>query len=130
MTFKFLIFLTLLFNIGFISIKAQQSSSEQTDFVYVFGNVLKISKITFAESLTLTQAVEKSGGIEFKKKNVKVRVYRFLSRSIERNIIEIDLTQIIKGKAEDIKLNPYDLIDVVCPKGKKCTGALKNTFPH
>jgi protein involved in polysaccharide export with SLBB domain len=118
------IFIALIFTIGLaLTNQAQPSSSEHKPIVLVYGNVIKKSNVPFSDSLTLTQAIKQSGGIEFNKKAVKVRIYRPISGSKEKTVIETDFNQIIKGKAENIRLNPYDLIYVVCPKGKKCAGA-------
>ncbi|MEK7724008.1 MAG: hypothetical protein AAB336_06655 [Acidobacteriota bacterium] len=125
------IFITLIFTIGLVlTTHAQQSSSEPTPIVFVYGNVIKKSKVSFSETLTLTKAIEKSGGIAFKKKKIDVRIYRLIQGSKDRTEIEVDLIQVIKGKAEDIILKPYDLVYVVCLKGKKCEGLLDFGLTH
>lgn len=121
---NFLIIFVMLIGLG-LNIQAQESAVKNVPSVCVLGNVVNAKFIALTESLTLTQAIEESGGTRVKKRNffskakTEARIYRLIEGSKNREEISIDFGKIMKGKAQDIKLKPYDIIEVACPK-KRC----------
>lgn len=121
---NFLIIFVMLIGLG-LNIQAQESAVKETPKVYVLGNVIDAKGIILTETLTLTQAIEQAGGIKIKRANFfskaknLTRIYRLVPGTKDREEIEIDFGKILKGKAEDIKLEPYDIIEVASPKKRK-----------
>lgn len=72
--------------------------------VYVSGEVNKPGAVPYAEGLTVTQALSKSGGI---KKTARTRD-AYILRADQR--ITVNLKRVLKGKAADIALEPDDQI--------------------
>lgn len=77
--------------------------------VFLTGGVAARKRLNLTPDLTLSRAVAAAGGVANRDGGVKVRVYR---RKSETTVLEFDLKSIQQGKAEDPKLEPYDVVDV------------------
>jgi polysaccharide biosynthesis/export protein len=82
------------------------------DQVYVIGNVLRPSAIPMKDPLTVTRAIAMAGGTGPSSKRDKVRIIRQLPGSTAKQEINVDLAAIEKNKAEDVALQPNDVVDV------------------
>ena len=103
---NFLVIFVMFIGLG-LNIQAQESAVKVTPKVYMTGNVVDAKAIILTESLTLTQAIEKCGGMKIKKANFfkkaksEAIIYRLVQGTKERKEIKIDFGKILKGKAED-----------------------------
>lgn len=77
--------------------------------VFLTGGVATRKRLNLTPDLTLSRAIAAAGGVANRDGGVKVRVYR---RKSETTVLEFDLKSIQQGKAEDPKLEPYDVVDV------------------
>jgi protein involved in polysaccharide export with SLBB domain len=87
--------------------------------IYVTGGVSKPQAITLEGPTTITQAIAAAGGVLPNGLADRVRVWR-RSVGIEPTRIVVDLKAIKKKRAEDLVLQPYDIVDVPCkscPRG-------------
>jgi polysaccharide export outer membrane protein len=89
------------------------------DQVYVVGNVMKPSAIPLKEPITVSRAIAMAGGKMPDTKSDRVRVIRQLPGSTTKTEIYVDLNAIDKRKAEDIVLQPNDIVDVPTASGKR-----------
>lgn len=87
---------------------------EKASPVYFVGQVVKSDGIYIKEGgLSLTQAIAMVGGTRAKAKTKEVKIYRLKGESpLDRDAIIVDLESIKKGEAEDVMLQPYDIIDI------------------
>ena len=84
----------------------------EADQVYVVGNVFTPLTIPLKEPISLTRAIAMAGGVRQDTKKDKVRVVRQEPGSMTKTEIIVDLQAIEKKKAEDLALQPNDIIDV------------------
>ncbi|HEY0321706.1 MAG TPA: polysaccharide biosynthesis/export family protein [Pyrinomonadaceae bacterium] len=89
------------------------------DQIYVVGNVMKPSAIPLKETITVSRAIAMAGGKMPDTKSDRVRIIRQLSGSTTKTEIFVDLNAIDKRKAEDIVLQPNDIVDVPTASGKR-----------
>lgn len=82
------------------------------DQVYVVGNVLQPRTILLREPITLTRAIAMSGGLAKDTRKEKIRVVRQEPGNSTKKEIYVDLSAIEKKQAEDIALQPNDIVDV------------------
>ena len=82
------------------------------DQIYVVGNVLQPRTILLREPITLTRAIAMSGGLAKDTKKDKIRVVRQEPGNTTKKEIYVDLSAIEKKQAEDIALQPNDIVDV------------------
>lgn len=80
--------------------------------VYVIGGVASPQAINFREGLSLARAIASAGGLSKDGKASEIRIYRRAVKPDDKPVIEINLEDIRKQKAEDILLRPLDIIDV------------------
>jgi polysaccharide export outer membrane protein len=92
--------------------QGQESSAVEDSAIYVVGDVIYPSEIKFEEGLTLMEAIAIAGGISAKHKGNIVQIFRKISGKTVPEKIEINLKQIKTGKAEDLILQPFDIIEV------------------
>lgn len=78
--------------------------------VYVIGGVVNPKQISFRSQISLTRAINSAGGLAKNADATKVTIFR--REKGESKIIEADLDKIIANQAEDIILQPFDIIDV------------------
>jgi polysaccharide export outer membrane protein len=86
---------------------------ERTVRIYVNGAVQNPGEIEFPadEDITVLQAVTSAGGVTDRANERKVRVIRRFEDGTKQ-IIKVNLKKIRKGKAEDLLLEPDDIVDV------------------
>jgi polysaccharide biosynthesis/export protein len=82
------------------------------DQIYVVGNVYTPLTIPLREPITLSQAVAMAGGTKQDTKKEKVRILRQQPGSSTKEEMIVDLTAIEKKKADDVTLQPNDIVDV------------------
>jgi len=85
---------------------------QEAEPVYVIGGVVSPQAVSFREGLSVTRAIATVGGLSKGGRGNEVVIYRRVTDPTDKSIIEINLEAIKKGKAEDILLKPYDIIDV------------------
>jgi polysaccharide biosynthesis/export protein len=96
----------------------------EADQVFVVGNVYRPSSIPIKEPLTVSRAVAMSGGVLPYTKKDRVRIIRQpLDKTPQQEMI-VDLNAIEKKHAEDIVLQPNDIIDVPVSGSKRFLGSL------
>jgi polysaccharide export outer membrane protein len=96
---------------------------------YVIGNVLRPGPVMLKEDkLTVTRAIAMVGGTMPDTKKGSVRIIRQDVNGANRQEIPVDLAAIDKHKAEDIALQPNDIIDVPASGGKRLLRSLVGTI--
>lgn len=78
--------------------------------VYVIGGVVNPKQISFRSQISLTRAINSAGGLAKNADATKITIFR--REKGESKIIEADLEKILANQAEDIILQPFDIIDV------------------
>lgn len=115
MKFIYLTFLFLCFSADFS--QAQQTSVAENKTVYVVGDVVMPSGLKFKEGTTLTEAIALVGGMTQKSNGKIAHIFRLIPGTKDRQIIKVNLIAIKTGKAEDLTLQPFDIIEI--PPRKK-----------
>lgn len=114
-----LILAAVLFIAGTVTVWAQQpAKDEPPPAVYVVGYVIKPQAIPFNPNLTVSQAVAMAGGVTPDGGMERIRVTQHLTDNKRREIV-VDLKAIAKRRAEDILLQPYDIVDVPSKESRK-----------
>lgn len=86
--------------------------------VYVTGEVLSPQGVLLKETgTTVTEAISMVGGARREAKIKDVKIYRRKTGTKDRDVISANLELIKTGKAKDVLLEPYDIIEV--DKSKK-----------
>lgn len=83
--------------------------------VYVIGGVANPQQISSRTQTTVSRAIAAAGGLIKGADSSKITIFRRSGQ--ENKIIEVDLDAIKAEKAEDLALQPYDIVDVQ-QKGK------------
>jgi protein involved in polysaccharide export with SLBB domain len=78
--------------------------------IYFIGGIGSPGKRDWREGATLSRVIASAGGVS--NRGVAGRVTIFRRRSAGSEVIEADLDAIASGKAADIIVNAYDIIDV------------------
>lgn len=90
---------------------------------YVTGEVLKSAEYDLpAGGLPLTQAIAMAGGKTRDAKTKDIKIYRRKLGSTQPEVLVANLDAIKDGKAKDIMLEPYDIVEV--GKAKKSIGQI------
>jgi len=79
--------------------------------IYITGNVVQPANIYLREQMTLSRALAIVGGPRNAKED-KVRIYRQKPGMMKQEVVTVDYKAIKQGKAEDVLLQPYDVIEV------------------
>lgn len=87
--------------------------------VYVIGGVGSPGKAAWREGMTVSRAVAAVGGVSDKGVSGSVSIYRNRGASV----VQVDLDKVIAGRAEDVALRPFDIVDV------PLKGAAKRKLP-
>jgi hypothetical protein len=83
----------------------------EADSVFVIGNV--ITQIRFSEGITVTRAIAMAGGVVGRGGDlVRVRIHRKTSDGIRQDPIIVRLKAILDGHAENVLLQPWDIVQV------------------
>ena len=77
--------------------------------VYLLGAVANQGKIDFRPELTVSRAIDSSGGVLKEAVRDKINIFR---RDGGASIIAVDLAKILANQADDVKLRPYDIVDI------------------
>lgn len=141
--FMKIIFIVILLFSAVANVVQAQEEEEEKEYsvsvmddakVVVMGNIMKFStlfgelgnisasQLKFRKGMTLTQSIEESGGLRWNKKKLNVYVYRIKPQSWDRYVIKFELDKVRNGKSENVILQPYDIVQVQCPKKKSCPG--------
>lgn len=81
--------------------------------VYFTGEVKSPQGVKLPEGgLSLTQAIAMIGGVTREAKTKDIKIYRLKQDSTEREIISTNFDLIKKGEAKDLRLEPYDIVEV------------------
>lgn len=91
---------------------------QEADQAFVIGNVLKPSVLLLQEPVTVTQAIAMVGGTLSDTKSDRLKIIRQIPGSTKKMEITVDLEAIRKQKAEDLLLEPNDILSVPV-SGKK-----------
>lgn len=75
--------------------------------VYLLGAVETQGKMDYRSELTVSRAIDSAGGISKKAIPERINIYRRNSA-----IVPVDLVKIRKNELDDVKLMPFDIIDV------------------
>jgi polysaccharide export outer membrane protein len=96
---------------------------------YVIGNVLRPGPVMLKnDKLTVSRAIAMVGGTMPDTKKGSVRIIRQDSNGANRQEIAVDLAAIDKHKAEDVALQPNDIVDVPASGGKRLLRSLVGTI--
>ena len=87
--------------------------------VFVVGNVFRPTSIPLKERITVSQAVAMAGGTMPDSRKDRIRVLRQSPGSLSKTEIVVDLAAISKRKADDIELQPNDIVEVPTSTGKR-----------
>jgi protein involved in polysaccharide export with SLBB domain len=82
----------------------------EAESIYVIGGVSAPKKILFRTEITLTRAIDSAGGLAKNADATKITIFRRAGG--ETKIIEADLEKIKAQKADDIVLQPFDIVEV------------------
>jgi hypothetical protein len=107
---------------------AQQPAKDQplAEPVYVVGYVVVPQAVIFSTSITISQAIGLAGGVRHGGGLERVRVYRYHAADKTRTVMIVDLKALEKGRAVDVTLRPFDIVEVV---GRRLSKHLKKECP-
>lgn len=77
--------------------------------VFLIGDVSSPRRVNLTPEMTLSRAIAYAGGVSRSFSGQKARIHR---KNPEAKVLEFDLRRILEKKADDPKLEPYDVIDV------------------
>ena len=80
--------------------------------VYITGAVRQPQGIYLKEGMQLNQAVAMVGGLSKEAKASEVVIWRRKKGQVEREKMIVNYNDIKKGKAKDMDLQPYDIVEV------------------
>ena len=80
--------------------------------IYITGSVVSPQGLYLREEMMLSTALAMVGGVRKEAKTSEVRIYRQKEGGGTRELITADYRAIQKKKAPDVKLQPYDVIEV------------------
>ncbi len=86
--------------------------------IYVVGEVVSPQAITFKKSITVTQVIAMAGGVSPSGGVERIRIHR-QNYQQTRMLIVADLKAIAKRRAEDLLLQPYDIVEVLSKESSK-----------
>ena len=90
---------------------------EEQAVVYVVGNVMRPQAVVVGPGLTLMQAITMAGGMRRDSNTKRVRIIRSKPGDSTMEEIIVDLNAVKKHRAEDVVLQPFDIIDVPAKRG-------------
>lgn len=90
----------------------------EADQVYVVGNVVMPLTIPLREPITVSRAIAMAGGTRQDTKKDKIRIVRQEPGAPTKKEMVVDLAAIEKRQAEDIQLQPNDIVDVPTSAGR------------
>ena len=93
-------------------------SIPEADQAYVIGNVFKPQAVLLKDPVTVSQAIAMAGGTLRATKMGGVRIVRPVKGGTTKQVIPVDLNAINKQRAQDILLEPNDVVEVPTDEGK------------
>ena len=120
--------LMLLLCAPFVVYQEQVSAKPNSLKVCVTGKVVKPLDLTFKEGLMLTDAIEEAGGILPGSKISRVLVFRSGLGS-DGEMLDIDLKAIQKKTKPDVRLQAFDVVEVLSRKREKEQKPFVNPCP-
>jgi polysaccharide biosynthesis/export protein len=103
--------------------------------VFVTGAVMGARELPLRDQLTLARAIAMAGGPQRMANTTEVHIFRQKDGVVGQEDLKYNLDAIKKGKAPDVLLKPYDIIDVgqsgaFSKKGivELLTGTMRSTF--
>jgi polysaccharide export outer membrane protein len=99
--------------------------------IYITGSVVAPQGVYLQNGLTLTRAIAMVGGIRKDAKSEDIKIYRQKRGTSEQELLTVNFTAIKKKQAEDVMLQPYDIIDVAESSpfsGKRLGATLMNAI--
>ncbi|HEY5885542.1 MAG TPA: hypothetical protein VIT88_12695 [Pyrinomonadaceae bacterium] len=106
-----------------------QQSDVSPNKVCIVGNVMQQGEIRFHERLTVTQAINRAGGIRPDSKDNEVLVISWMTEPPGFRIIDVDLKAIKKKRYKDLLLQNLDIIEVLSRKPEKVHQPFVNPCP-
>ena len=103
-------------------------SIPEADQAYVIGNVFKPPAVLLKDPVTVSQAVAMAGGTLRATRMSGVRIVRPVKGGTTKDVIMVDLTAINKQRAQDILLEPNDVVEVPTDEGKILRGKIFDAF--
>lgn len=86
---------------------------------FVIGNVREPKSIPLKERVTLTTALAMAGGTLEATKSDQIRIERQKMGSVSKEVLVVNLNAIKNRQAEDVVLQPGDIVDVPASTGGK-----------
>lgn len=80
--------------------------------IYITGSVVSPQGLYLQNGLTLSRAIAMVGGIRKDAKSEEIKIYRQKRGTSEQELLTVNFNAIKKKQAEDVLLEPYDIIDV------------------
>jgi polysaccharide export outer membrane protein len=80
--------------------------------IYITGLVVAPQGLYLQNGLTLSRAIAMVGGIRKDAKSEEIKIYRQKRGTSEQELLKVNFAAIKKKQAEDVLLEPYDIIDV------------------
>ncbi|HEX8143217.1 MAG TPA: polysaccharide biosynthesis/export family protein [Pyrinomonadaceae bacterium] len=99
--------------------------------IYITGQVVAPQGLYLQNGMMLSRAIAMVGGIKKDAKSEDIRIYRQKRGTSEQEVIKVNFNAIKKKQAEDVLLEPYDIIDVAessAFSGKRLFPALVQTI--
>ena len=96
----------------------------EADQVYVIGNVFTPKSLPLKEPMTVSRAIAMAGGPLQDAKTSHIKILRQEPGGIARTEIYVDLSAIAKKRADDLALQPNDIIEVPTSAGKSVLRSL------
>lgn len=91
----------------------------EADQAYIIGNVRSATTINLNETVTLTQAIARAGGVLPDSDIEKIRVSRQTFGTLNKEPLIVNLKNINKRLEEDVVLQPNDIVEIPGEGGSK-----------
>ncbi len=92
-------------------------SIPEADQAYVIGNVVKPQAVLLKEPVTVSRAIAMAGGPLRATKMTAIRIIRPIKDGATKEVILVNLDAINKQRAQDVMVEPNDVIEVPTDKG-------------
>jgi polysaccharide biosynthesis/export protein len=100
----------------------------EAKLAYVVGNVVRPAQIPLKDPITASRAIAMAGGTLPDSKTNQVRVTRQVPGSTKQTDFLIDLVAIKKHQAEDVLLQPGDIVEVPTATGKRVLRSIMSSI--
>ena len=96
-------------------VRVVEAEKVKTPQAYLIGNVTTAKAVDLDEPVTLTQALAMAGGTTEGAQTDRIKISRRTKDSLNKTEIVVSLKEINKQKADDIILEPNDIVEVPGP---------------